>query len=284
VVEGKGYSNPAYQVYGRLPEHMMVFPVYIVIDSEGIVRYATNDYQKVERILNKLLIASSEGKDTLLVPLSRSYAVEEKLNPPVPIDFSPGKLKKLMESQEVKLPENLDQDSRIGTMPNGTIVIAQSAADPEKILLTVDSNRDYDLTNDQVEEIPVVEEWKSEDDPCTEIGMTIDRTSGGKSFYTFRFFARKQDIYYYVRSMRYRGTFFQGDQEYAITLTDPTSDGIITTEDLKNPEILELEVKKGEEWVPVYAEMDKLPIGKFHFRVTDVCPDADWVELVKIEK
>ena len=83
--------------------------------------------------------------------------------------------------------------------------------------------------------------------------------------------------------MRYRGSFFHGDQEYAITLTDPTSDGIITPEDLENTEILELMVKKDEEWVPVYTGMDKLPIGGSHFRVTDVCPDADWIELVKIK-
>jgi peroxiredoxin len=282
VVEGKGYSNPAYQVYGRLPEHMMVFPVYIVIDEEGIVRYATNDYQKVERILNKLLIAPSGGKDTLLIPLSRSSAVEEKLNPPVPIDFSARKLKKLMESQEVKLPDNLGEESRIGMMPNETLIIAQPTADPEKILLTVDANRDYDLTNEKPEEIPVVEEWKSDKDPCTEIVITISRSSGGKSFYTFRFFAQKQDIYYHVRSMRYTGSFFHGDQEYAITLTDPTSDGIITPEDLENKKILELKAKKDDEWVPVYTGMAKLPIGGSLFRVTDVCPDADWVELVKI--
>jgi peroxiredoxin len=283
VVEGKGYSNPAYQVYGRLPEHMMVFPVYIVIDKEGIVRYATNDYQKVERILNKLLIAASEGKDTLLIPLSRSSAVEEKLNPPVPIDFSPSRLKKLMGSKQVKLPDNLSEESRIGMMPNETLVIAQSTADPEKILLTVDTNRDYDLTNEKPEEIPVVDEWTSDKDPCTEIVITIDRSSGGKSFYTFRFFSQKKDIYYYVRSMRYTGSFFHEDQEYAITLTDPTSDGIITQEDLENPEILELVAKKGDEWVPVYTGMVKLPIGGSLFRVTDVCPDADWVELVKIK-
>jgi len=56
----------------------MVVPAYIVIDTEGIVRYATNDYQKVENILNKLLLASSEGKDMLPVPL----------NLPSPISFS----------------------------------------------------------------------------------------------------------------------------------------------------------------------------------------------------
>jgi hypothetical protein len=76
VVEGKGYGNPAYQVYGRLPEQKMAVPVYIVIDTEGIVHYATNDYQKVESILNKLLLTSSKEKGMLPVPLSMSSVVK----------------------------------------------------------------------------------------------------------------------------------------------------------------------------------------------------------------
>jgi len=43
-------------------------------------------------------------------------------------------------------------------------------------------------------------------------------------------------------------------------------------------------VRKGEKWMPIYTGMEKLPIGGAQYRVTNVYPDADWVELVTIEK
>ena len=47
VVEGKGEFIPVYQVYGRLPERAMTFPIYVAIDEKGITRYATNDFNKM---------------------------------------------------------------------------------------------------------------------------------------------------------------------------------------------------------------------------------------------
>ncbi len=91
------------------------------------------------------------------------------------LTFEEERVKEVLEKHNVKLPEKRPTGTRIGMMPNETIVIAQTAADPEKILLTVDSTRDYDLTNDQPKTIPVVEEWKSESDPSTKIVVKIDK-------------------------------------------------------------------------------------------------------------
>lgn len=56
VADGKGYFQPIWQVYGVLPERRMAFPLYVVIDAEGLVRAGTNDLAKAEQVLNGLLL------------------------------------------------------------------------------------------------------------------------------------------------------------------------------------------------------------------------------------
>jgi len=56
VADGKGNFQPIWQVYGVLPEHKMAFPLYVVIDADGVVRAGTNDLAKAGKALDGLLV------------------------------------------------------------------------------------------------------------------------------------------------------------------------------------------------------------------------------------
>ena len=56
VADGKGNFQPIWQVYGVLPEHKMAFPLYVVIDADGIVRAGTNDLAKAGKVLDGLVV------------------------------------------------------------------------------------------------------------------------------------------------------------------------------------------------------------------------------------
>jgi len=184
IMEGKGYFLPIYQVFGLLPEDRMSFPAYIVIDAEGIVRYATNDYTNAERSLDRLLNRKGDPTD-LLLPMKKEN--RERAYMGSGVMFTPESVQKVIEENQVKLPDNLSPDARIGIMRDKTIVIVKNTESPDTLSVIVDSDRDNDLTNDEEKEIKIPED--REDPEQTRIYLKATYSDGAWEYHPLYFFA-----------------------------------------------------------------------------------------------
>ena len=283
VMEGKGEFIPVYQVYGRLPERMNSFPAYVAIDKQGIANYATNDFKKMTRFLMAHFADDTEGTHTLFVPLSNSSSV--KATQPSAIDFSEERVQKCLDLHEVILPENLLQGARLGLMSNGTLLASSPGSSADNVRIIIDSDRDFDLTNNKAQEIPVVDKPNPDKTDAKDIQIVITYVSSARSFYHYSFFAKpaqdtgSSDIMFFGFERTFSGSFYEGDREYQIEITDPTPDLLFTKEDMSNPDILTLKIKKGSEWELVHQGTQNIPIGDHLYRIHFVSDDGYLVEL-----
>lgn len=288
VVEGKGMFLPVYQVYGRMPERPMSFPIYAAIDEKGISRYATNDFQKMGRFLEAHFAHPDDPLHILFIPLSRKQGKDPR--PVVAVDFTSPNVETLLKKNKLIIPGEIPAEARIGLLPNGTALIAYPGEFPDKIFLILDSNRDFDLTNDEGKDIPVKSDQVTDDSQTTEMRLNISYASGARGFYALYFFARPAEeseegafpeVLFRGLSERYEGSFYAGKKEYSIDIHDPSGDFLFTEEDVENPDILTLKVKKKDEWNAVYQGIRQIPIGNSLYRLKSVSEDGVLVELEK---
>jgi peroxiredoxin len=285
IMEGKGYFLPIYQVFGLLPEDKMRFPAYIVIDAEGIVRYATNDYINAERSLDKLLNRKGNPGD-LLLPMKKENRERAYLS--AAVRFVLGGAQKVIEENKVKLPENLDSDARIGMMHDKTVVIVGKTDSPDTLSIIVDSDRDNDLTNEEAKELKTAEERGEPEQ--TRIYLKTTYSEGRWEYHPLLFYAHPgrdssaPPSISYGLGYAYKTTFFQDGKEFQVTIQDPSMEGIFKPEDIKNQNFLSLAVKKGDKWEHIHNGFDLIPIGKTFYRAHAVAEDGSWIELIKIEK
>ena len=288
VLPGRGQFLPIYQVLGRLPEFRMAFPLYAAIDPEGTIRYATNDFRKMERFLNVFFADDPSRRETMFIPLSqRREAWKESA--PVPVDFRFETLQAFLRSSPVKLPDGLPKEARVGRLPNGTVLVARPSLGEGRIFLLLDADRDQDLTNDEEKEIPVLERAPAGPEEGTSIEVTISYASGAKSFRPLRFFALPESagadrsfpaIFFIGYKDSFSGSFFVGDEEYSIEITDPTFDCFLTDEDMEWPGFLTVKKKKGDQSLAIFSGTQKIPIGGRLYRLNHVHDDGKLIELV----
>jgi peroxiredoxin len=285
VMEGRGYFLPIYQILGRLPEHRMSFPLYVAIAPDGIIGYATNDFAKMQLFFENALAPAPSRSHALFVPLAPSN--RPRIASPLPVDFGSPALQALLKRPGVKLPIDLPKDARVGRLPNDTLVVARPTDTGGRYLLRVDTQRDFDLTNDEDQEIPVLEAFPTKLEETPSVSMTVSYAGGGRMFRPFRFFARRapagadapHEIFYSGWEGRSSGTFVVGDVEYEIAIADPTSDLLWSADDLKASNFLTLREKRGGKWVTVQATSSGFPIGGRTFRVAHVHDDGLMVKL-----
>jgi hypothetical protein len=206
---------------------------------------------------------------------------------PLPVDFGSAALTSLLERPQLKLPADTRDGRRVGRLPNGAIVIDRPGKSPGRRLLRVDVDRDFDLTNDDETEIPVVESGPPKIDELPAFNFRITYASGSGTMRPFRFFAQRPAtaggapaIFYIGWEGRTTGSFVDGSVEYQVTLTDPTSDLIWSVEDLHSARALVLREKRGGKWLEVSATSSRIPLAGRLFRVAHVHDDG---QLLKLE-
>jgi peroxiredoxin len=288
VVEGKGEFIPSYQVYGRMPERPMSFPIYVIIDELGFTRYATNDFLKIDRFLEAHFSNPEDPQNVLFIPLSQKRTQNSR--PVISVDFSSQKVNSLMETEETIMPADIPAEARIGLLPNGTMLIVYPSLSSDKVHLILDSNRDFDLTNDEGKDIPVLDEPVNDDEQMTKMRLNINFASGGRGFYTFYFFAKKSEktkdelfpeVLFRGFSQNQEGFFFVGKKEYSIEIQDPTGDFLFTSEDSTDPTVLKLKIKKKEKWITLHQGVRQIPIAGSFYRLRNISDQGQLVELEK---
>jgi len=288
VVEGKGEFLPVYQVYGRLPERPMSFPIYVAIDERGVTRYATNDFEKMGRFLDAHFNDPAGPENTLFVPLCKKYELDKKIPPLTGVDFSSPKARALAEGKTLKLPPGLPPTARVGRLPNGVALVAQPGPTPDKVRIRLDADGNSDLTNEKDSDVPVLDEPAPDESKMVKADCRIFYQNGAIGFGGFPFFARPAkepggppDVYFKGTISDFAGTFFSGREEYRVELTDPNGDRLMTEEDMEAPGLLKLSVKKGDTWTPIHEGTRRIPIGRSLYRLRYVSDDGYLVELEK---
>lgn len=282
VVEGKAEFLPVYQVYGRLPEYPMSFPIYVAIDEGGVTRYATNDFEKMGRFL-EAHFRDPEGPDhTLFVPLRQVYGGEKREPPLTAVDFGGPAAKALAEPGKLKLPPGLPAGARVGRMPNGIALVVYPAATPDKIGMILDADGNSDLTNDEACEVPVLDAPVPDESQMAQVDGRVYWKSGAIGFGGFPFFARPSgEVLFKGRISDFGGEFFSGRDEYRLELTDPNGDRMLTEEDWAAPGLLKLKVRKGETWILAHEGTSGIPVGRSLYRLRHISDDGYLVELEK---
>jgi len=282
VVEGKAEFLPVYQVYGRLPERPMSFPIYVAIDESGIARYATNDFENMGRFL-EAHFRDPKGPDNILfISLSEAYDLEKKDPPITAVDFDSPEAKARSAGDKPKLPSGLPETARIGRMPNGTALVVYPSKTPGKVWMILDADGNSDLTNDKVCEIPVLDALAPDESLMAKVDGRIFWKNGAIGFGGFPFFARPSgEIFFKGMISNFAGTFFSDRKEYRLELTDPNGDRVLTKEDWSAPGLLKLKVKKGDAWIEVHEGTSGIPIGRSLYRLRYVSDDGYLVELEK---
>ena len=282
VVEGKGEFLPVYQVYGRLPEHPMSFPIYVAIDEEGIARYSTNDFEKMGRFLEAHFRDPKGPGNTLFIPLAPTYDFEKKDSPITSVDFESPEAKILSEAGKLNLPSGLPDPARMGQMPNGIALVVFPASTSDKVQMILDADGNSDLTNDKVYEVPVLDAPIPDESMMANVEYRIHYKSGAMGGGSFPFFARPSgEVYFKGTISDFAGSFFGGREEYRVELTDPNGDRVLTKADWSTPGLLKLKVKKGESWVEIHEGTSGIPIGRALYRVRNIYDDGYLVELEK---
>jgi peroxiredoxin len=287
VVEGKGEFIPVYQVYGRLPESPMSFPIYVAIDEGGITRYATNDFNKMERFLDAHFNDPKGPDHTFFVPCSEKYGSTPEPRPTIKVDFTSQKVMDLAKSGRLKPPEGLPKDARVGLLPNGTAIIVYAGLASDKIHLVADADQDLDLTKEQGYDIPVLNEPSPDVSIMVEARLQVRWASGGIAFLGMPFYAKPgpagmpPEVFGLGQPMRFEGTFFAGKDHYAIEIADLNGDRLLTEEDTTAPDFLKLKMKKGDAWILVHEGTSRIPIGRSLYRLKFVSDDGYLVELEK---
>jgi peroxiredoxin len=287
VIEGKGEYIPVYQIYGRLPESPMSFPIYVAIDEHGITRYATNDFLKMKLFL-EAHFGDPKGPDkTLFVPCSRNYASPTEPRPIIKADFAGQKVGELVKSDRLKLPQGLPDDAHLGLLTNGIALIVYSGSNPEKLHLVADANHDFDLTNEKGYDIPILTGAPPDVSKLAEVELQVRYASGGIAFLGMPFYVKlgtpgaPPDVYGVGHITRFEGTFFAGKDQYALEIADLNGDRLLTEDDMSTTGFLKLKMKKGDDWILVHEATTHIPIGGSLYRLKFVSDDGDLVELEK---
>jgi peroxiredoxin len=287
VLEGKGEYIPVYQVYGRLPETPMMFPIYVAIDERGVTCYSTNDFEKMERFLDAHFNDPKGPDNTLFVPCSIKYGLAPEPRPTIKVDFGSQKALDLVKSGRLKMPDGLPKDARVGLLPTGTAVIVYPGPAPDKIHLVVDANQDFDMTKEQGYDIPIMNEPSPDVSRMVEVHLQVHWVSGGIAFLGMPFYAKREsagsppEVFGLGSVWRYEGSFFVGRTQYALEFTDTNGDRLLTEEDTTAPGFLKLKMKKGDDWVLIHAGTSRIPIGRSLYRLKFVSDDGFLVELEK---
>ena len=287
VVEGKGEFIPVYQVYGRLPERPMSFPIYVAIDEGGTTRYATNDFLKMERFLDAHYNDPKGPDSTLFIPCSEKYGSTPEPRSTIKVDFTSQKVLDLVHSGWLKLPEGLPKDARVGLLPNGTALVVYAGPTADKIRLVADADQDLDMTKEKGYDIPIMNEPTPDESKMVEADLQVHWISGGIAFLGMPFFAkpgpagRPPEVFGLGQPMRFEGTFFAGKDHYALEIADVNGDRLLTGEDTTAPGFLKLKMKKGDDWMLVHEGTSRIPIDRSLYRLKFVSDDGVLVELEK---
>jgi peroxiredoxin len=282
VIEGRGEFLPVYQVYGRLPEHPMTFPIYVAIDEGGTTRYATNDFEKMGQYLEAHFRDTRGPDHSLFIPLRPTYDLEKKEPPITAVDFESPKAKALADGTKLRLPAAMPRGARVGRLPNGIALMISPGQTPDKVRLVLDADGNSDLTNDKPCEIPILSAAAPDESMMTRVDCRIFWKSGAIGFGGFPFFARPYgDVYFKGDLSKCAGSFFEGRDEYRLELTDPNGDRVVTEEDWSVPGFLRLKVKKEGSWVDIHEGTSLIPIGRSLYRVRDISDDGFLVVLEK---
>ena len=282
VMEGRGYFLPIYQIFGRLPEHRMSFPLYVAIAPDGLIGYATNDFAKMQMFFDAKLGATDSRVDALFVPLA---SARQRVGSPLPVDFGSPALTALLKRPNVKMPADLPQSTRVGRLPNDTLLIARS--DGDRMVIRVDADRDFDLANDQDTPLPLLDGSPEKGEAGASVPVTVTYAGGARSMRPFRFFAqrpkagesRPADILYVGWHGTASGSFVSGNVEYEIVMADPTNDLVWSTDDWKAEGAFVLREKRDGKWVTAHSGSTGIPIGGRVFRVAHVHDDGQMVKL-----
>jgi peroxiredoxin len=293
VVEGRGEFIPVYQIYGRLPERPMSFPIYVAIDEKGVTRYATNDFEKMGRFLEAHFNDPAGPDNSLSVPLAPRYGEEPDSRPVNSVDFTSSKVRDFENSGKLKMPDNTPKEAWVGLLSNGIPLIAYAAPEPGRLCLVFDSNNDSDLNDEKTHEISVIEaavQDVPEESKTTIDGIMLHYQNGAIGFLSWPFYARpavgsadRPEVFFEGKPMSFEGSFFMGKQEYSVEITDTNGDHLLTDDDTRDSGFLKLKLKKKGEWTEVHEGIRRIPIGKTLYRLRHVSDDGYLVELEKEE-
>jgi len=274
VVEGKGNFHPLYRVFGRLPEHRSTFPVYVVIDESGVVRYATNDYANLVPVLDRLLLKTEGG---LILPLRHK---ELRGGHAYPVDFRVARVEKLKLEKNLKLPEPMPKENRLGVMTDGTFVMVAPGDSAKQVKLAVDQDRNNDLTNDKAETIDL-----SNINNSSQIYIKTTYEDGNWRYLRYEFRGmpgRSPDNPYEIYSgpgFSFHGEFFLEDREYWFHVTDPTMDGRFQESDFHDNRAFQLLIREDAKWKQIHTGSDLIPLGGKHYRVHRIAENGSWIDL-----
>ncbi len=291
VVEGKGEFIPVYQIYGRLPERAMSFPIYVAIDERGVTRYATNDFEKMGRFL-EAHFNDPEGPDnTQFVSLSQKYGQEAKRKPVNAVDFTDPRVEKLISEGKLELPKDAPPEARIGLLSNGIPLIAYPGPEADTLSLVFDADLDFDFAGEKTHTVQVMgrDERDVPEDAKTLIeGFRLPYANGAIGFLRWPFYARAPalgtdgpEVYYEGEISYFAGSFFVGDAEYSLEIADMNGDRLFTERDPSIPGFLTLKKKENGDWTTVHEGTDRIPIGGNLYRLRYVSDDGYLVELEK---
>jgi peroxiredoxin len=290
VVEGLGEFIPVYQIYGRLPERPMSFPIYVAVDEKGVTRYATNDFEKMGRFLESHFNDPAGPENSLFVPLLNPYGRTDETRTLNAVDFTGPRVRELEASGKLKFPAGAPADARIGLLSNGIPLVAYPARDAGKFILIFDSNHDSDLNGEETHEISVLGETGPDvpEESKIKVGLELPYANGAIGFMGWPFYARGSAgreewpvVFYEGRTSHFGGSFFVEKKEYMIEIADTNGDRLFTDRDTAAPGFLRLKIKQEGEWVDIHEGTRRIPIGKAHYKLRFVSDDGYLVELEK---
>ncbi|MCX6560795.1 MAG: TlpA disulfide reductase family protein [Candidatus Aminicenantes bacterium] len=290
VVEGKGAYIPAYQIYGRLPEHPMSFPIYVAIDEEGISRYATNDFDKMCRYLDAHFDDPAGPGNTLFVPLGRQYGAKPQTQPLNAVDFVGPRVKELVASGKLKMPPDTPKDARVGILTNGKALVASLGPQPGQVRLIVDADHNFDLNGEKEYLLRIPPDAKkigTEEFKTTVDDVRLPYANGGMAGFPLTFQAKPAapgvwpEIFVEGIIQFLSGSFVVDGTEYALETADLTGDFYFNEFDTTAPGFLKLKTLRGGEWVQIHEGTSHIPIGGALYRLRHVSDDGCLVELEK---
>ena len=283
VVPGAGSFMPIYQVLGRLPEKRMVFPLYVVINPDGVVGYATNQYAKMQRFLEQAFAPATARTEALFVPLAADP--RSPLGEPRPVDFTSLALKALLADPKAPSAADLPKDARVGRIPTGVLLAVRPGDTSTRLWVRVDEDGDSNLAEHKEVEIPVLDQAPARLDDLPALTTVLSFGGGQKAYARFRFGAlatpEGPQVFYVGYKRSTSGTFVRGGVEYRISISDPAFDLVFTSEDVATPGFLTLEERHALGWRTLASGVTDLPIAGHHYRVRHVEDDG---ELIVIER
>lgn len=286
VMDGQGFRVAALDQFGPLAESPMSVPLYVVVDPAGRICYVTNDHSNAERVLDNLLASDPRQRERPVVQLRIDYQTKS-LSSPVLVSFDPDTVKRLRHPQVLPSTE-VEPPTRLGVMPNGLLVLSRPAAEAHTVELRVDTNTDGNFESEAVLKLPVLQTKTPAVEQTTQAGIMF-RYEKTTQFLRYRFFAFQPagessipEIYYLGVNRRFFGQISIGSDSYRVELRDPTADCYFTPDDIRQPGILSLAEKKGDQYVPISSD-DGYLLGGRKYRLHFVSLSGNLLELAPME-